>query len=67
MKNLKKLTVGIVAISMALSSFAQDKLVIKGSDTLGAKMIPKFISKCRRCLISLSYCVAVVWYHFGIV
>jgi phosphate transport system substrate-binding protein len=41
MKNLKKLTVGIVAISMALSSFAQDKLVIKGSDTLGAKMIPK--------------------------
>ena len=41
MKNLKRLKVGIVAVSMVFSSFAQDKLVIKGSDTLGAKMIPK--------------------------
>jgi len=41
MKHLKKLLLVTVAISMLLSSFAQDKLVIKGSDTLGAKMIPK--------------------------
>jgi phosphate transport system substrate-binding protein len=37
----KKLLVSMTAIGMTLSAIAHDKLVIKGSDTLGAKMIPK--------------------------
>ena len=41
MKYTKVLSIATAALAIALPGFAQDKLVIKGSDTLGAKMIPK--------------------------
>ena len=41
MKYTKILSIATAALAIALPGFAQDKLVIKGSDTLGAKMIPK--------------------------
>jgi phosphate transport system substrate-binding protein len=41
MKYSKVLSIATAALAIALPVFAQDKLVIKGSDTLGAKMIPK--------------------------
>ena len=41
MKYTKILSIATAALAISLPGFAQDKLIIKGSDTLGAKMIPK--------------------------
>ena len=41
MKYRKLLTLSSLALVVSFSATAEDKLIIKGSDTLGAKMIPK--------------------------
>ena len=55
MKYTKVLSIATAALAVALPSFSQDKLVIKGSDTLGAKMIPKIAEAWAALMAELGY------------
>ena len=50
----KTLSTSLFLIFFVLST-AQDKLIIKGSDTLGAKMIPKMHSLVRQDVAKVPY------------
>ena len=55
---MKKISLLLATLVLATSAFAADKLVIKGSDTLGAKLVPMLAEEYKARHVGISFEIA---------